>query len=266
MSVAERVAEAGRVRPDPEAKGPLRSGPQHWIALVRTTLYRVTATVYFLLVTLISSWMLLMPQGAMRWAFSMWSRGDMFLLRWLGGQRVEVLGRENIPDGAALVAAKHQSAWETLALIPLLPNGSIIMKKELMQIPVYGRYARHFGMISVDRTAGISALKQLAQDAGDVLAEGRQVVIFPEGTRRPVGAAPDYKPGAIFLYERLNVPIVPVALNSGLLWPRGRYVRYPGTITVSFLPQIPAGLDRKTAQARLIEAIESESDRLAGLT
>lgn len=256
----------GAARPDPDANGALRSGVPHLVALVRTTLYRVCATVYFLVVTTLCLWVLLMPPKVVRWIFNAWARSDMWLLRVLGGQRVEVLGRENIPHGAALVASKHQAAWETLALLPLLPAGSIIMKKELMRIPIYGWYARHFGMIPVDRSAGVSALKQLAEDASMVLAEGRQVVIFPEGTRRPVGAAPDYKPGAFFLYERLGVPMVPVALNSGLLWPRKRYVRYPGTITVSFLPAIPPGIDRKTARARLITAIEEESDRLANRT
>lgn len=247
------------------AKGPRRSGPAHWIALARSLVYSAVATSYFVVLTILSLWMLLLPPATMRWAFNGWNASELWLMRVMVGQKLRVIGRENIPDGPALVAAKHQSAWETMALIPLLPCGTVIMKKELMQIPLFGWFARHFGMIPVDRSAGTRALKQLAEDARAALADGKQIVIFPEGTRRLVGAPPDYKPGAFFLYQQLGVPMVPVALNSGLLWPRGRLVRYPGTITVSFLPPIPPGLPRAEARAALIEAIETESDRLAGI-
>lgn len=248
--------------PTLDAKGPRRSGPAHAVALVRSLVYSVVATLVFILASLAMSWALLLPADRTRFAFTSWARIDLFLMRVILGQRMVVLGRENIPPGAALVASKHFAQWETVALVPLLPNGRIILKKELLSIPLYGAYARHYGMIAVDRSAGASALKQLATDSAAVLAEGAQIVIFPEGTRRPVGAPPDYKPGAVFLYERLGVPMVPVALDSGLLWPRRRFVRYPGTITVSFLPPIPPGLDRKTAQRRLVDAIETETARL----
>jgi 1-acyl-sn-glycerol-3-phosphate acyltransferase len=222
----------------------------------------VVATVFFVFMSVAMSWVLLFPRGRPRWALDSWAAADLLILRVIVGQRTRVLGRENIPAGPALVAAKHQAAWETMALLPLLPSGRIILKKELLSIPLYGAFARHFGMIAVDRSAGAAALKQLATDAEAVLAQGAQIVIFPEGTRRTIGAPPDYKPGAIFLYDKLGVPMVPVALNSGLLWPRGRFVRYPGTVTVSFLPAIPPGIDRKVAQRRLIDAIETETARL----
>jgi 1-acyl-sn-glycerol-3-phosphate acyltransferase len=215
-----------------------------------------------MLVTTLGAWVLLLPKGRMRSALSFWAAGDLWLLRVIAGQRVRVIGRENVPDGAALVAAKHQAEWETMALLPILPRSVVILKKELLSIPLYGWYARHFGMIPIDRAAGSSALKALAADAGQALEKGAQLVIFPEGTRRPVGAPPDYKPGAIFLYERLAVPMVPVALNSGLFWPRRRFVRYPGTITLSFLPPVPPGLPRAEAKARLEAAVEKETARL----
>ncbi|MEO1103019.1 MAG: lysophospholipid acyltransferase family protein [Pseudomonadota bacterium] len=244
------------------AKGPRRPGLQHVVALVRSAIYSVVATTYFLVTTTLCAWVMFFPADKMRGFLLWWARGDMWLLRVICGQRVEIRGAENRPTGAALVASKHQSAWETLALIPLLPRGVIILKKELLQIPVYGWYASYYGMIPVDRSGGPSALKQLAIDAKAAIDDGFQIVIFPEGTRQLVGAPPDYKPGAIFLYERLKVPMVPVALNSGLLWPRRRFVRYPGTITVSFLPAIPPGLKRGEAKERLQTAIERETDRL----
>lgn len=257
-TTAERPA--GATADDPQ--GPRRDGLAHAVALVRSAVYSAVATVFFVLVTLAMSPVLLFPKSRTRWALNGWAAADLVLLRVIVGQRIRVLGRENIPAGPALVASKHQSAWETMALLPLLPNGRVILKKELLSIPLYGAFARHYGMISVDRSAGAAALKQLAIDAERVIADGGQIVIFPEGTRRALGAPPDYKPGAIFLYDRLGVPIVPVAVNSGLLWPRHRFVRYPGTVTVSFLPPIPPGLDRKVAQRRLIDAIETETARI----
>ena len=264
----ERVSALGGSRKaSPEVavavpKAPRRRGPGHWIALVRSAVYSVVATGYFLVTTTSLAFVLLLPPDATRRLLILWAAGDVLLLRVICGQKVRVLGRENVPDGAALIASKHQSAWETLAFLPILPKGAVILKKELLAIPLYGWFARHYGMIPIDRTAGPAALKRLAVDAKAALERGHQIVIFPEGTRQLVGAPPDYKPGAIFLYERLGVPMVPTALNSGLTWPRGRFVRYPGTITVSFLPPIPPGVKRAEVKARLQNAIETETDRI----
>ncbi len=247
---------------DATQKGPRRHGLPHIVALVRSVAYSIATTIMFLMLSLLFMWVMLLPRGRTRLLLDVWGRLDQFLLRILCGQKIVVRGEHNKPVGPALVAAKHQSAWETTALIPMLPKGVVILKKELLKIPIYGWYARYYGMIPVDRAGGAAALKQLAEDAKRSVAEGYQIVIFPEGTRRLVDAPPDYKPGAIFLYDRLKVPMVPVALNSGLLWPRRRMVRYPGVITISFLPAIPPGLPRAEAQARLQDAIERETDRL----
>ena len=256
MTLADKPKAAAK------PKGPRRHGLPHAIALVRSVVYSVVSTTAFLAFTLSCTWALLLPPQRTRYLLNMWGRADVFLLRVLCGQKVVVLGAHNQPRGPALVAAKHQAAWETTALIPMLPNGVIILKKELLRIPVYGWFARHYGMIPVDRSGGAAALKQLAEEARKAVDQGHQILIFPEGTRQVVDAPPDYKPGAIFLYHQLKVPMVPVALNSGLLWPRRRIVRYPGTITVSFLPAIPPGLPRAEAQERLQNAIERETDRL----
>lgn len=243
-------------------KGPRRSGLPHAIALARSVVYSITSTAAFIGITLGCLWALLLPPDRTRFLFSWWAWTDIFLLRVICGQRVRVLGAQNVPDGPALVAAKHQAAWETTALVPMLSKGVIILKKELLRIPVYGWYASHYGMIPVDRAGGSAALKQIAEEGRKAVARGHQILIFPEGTRQLVDAPPDYKPGAIFLYQQLKVPLVPVALNSGLLWPRRRMVRYPGIITVSFLPAIPPGLPRAEVQERLQSAIERETDRL----
>ncbi len=192
----------------------------------------------------------------------LWGRVCLLLLRVLAGIRLEIRGRGHIPAGAALVAAKHQSAFETFALLPLLPFPAMVMKAELGKIPLFGAYSRVCGMILIDRRKGATALREMTAQAKAEAAKGRQVTIFPEGTRRTPGAAPAYQPGVALLYKGLGLPCVPVALNSGLYWPRRSVRKHPGTIVVEFLPPIPPGLDSKTFLARLEAAIEGGSDRL----
>jgi 1-acyl-sn-glycerol-3-phosphate acyltransferase len=152
--------------------------------------------------------------------------------------------------------------WETFAILPLLDDPAMVLKRELSFIPFFGWFIFKFRMIRVERSAGRSALKRMVADAREAARMDRQIVIFPEGTRRPPGAPPAYKPGAAALYLSLRLPCVPVALNSGLYWPRRKFLRYPGTIIMEFLPPIPAGLSREAFSTRLEEVIESASNRL----
>ena len=191
-----------------------------------------------------------------------WARTSLWWLRVLTGIKIEVRGREHIPTQGAIVAGKHQSLWETFAMLPLLEDPAMVLKRELTWIPLFGWFALKFRMIAVDRKAGASALKNMIETARQAIAAGRQILIFPEGTRRPPDASPDYKPGAAALYLQLHVPCVPFALNSGLYWPRRKFLRYPGTIVVEFLPPIPAGLKRRKFSAQLENAIESATTRL----
>jgi 1-acyl-sn-glycerol-3-phosphate acyltransferase len=192
----------------------------------------------------------------------LWARIALFLLRALAGIRVEVRGHGNIPRGAALVAAKHQSAFETFALFPILPAPTLVMKSELRRIPLFGRFTEIAGMIEVDRAKGSTALRDMVQRCREEAEKGRQIVIFPEGTRRPPGAEPAYQPGIALLYKSLGLPTIPVALNSGLYWPRRSFLKYSGTIVIEFLPPLEPGLDSRTFLARLETAIETASDRL----
>jgi 1-acyl-sn-glycerol-3-phosphate acyltransferase len=184
-------------------------------------------------------------------------------MRVIVGTKLEVRGHENLPAEPAIIAAKHQSAWDTFGIVPLVRDPAIIMKQELLKLPLYGRFSRKFGMIFVQRDLGPAALRRMARDAEDRAAQGRDIVIFPEGTRRPPGAPPAYKPGIALLYETLDMPCVPVALNSGLFWPRHSIKRRPGTLVVEFLPAIPPGLPRREFMALLEERIEAASARLA---
>jgi len=206
----------------------------------------------------------LAPRAVGRPILRGWALLTLWMLRVLVGQRFAVIGAENIPPGGAVFASKHQSAWETIALLVPLQRAVFVLKAELMRLPLWGRLARSQGMIAVDRAAGSAAMLAMARAAEAAVAAGGQLVIFPEGTRRPVGAPPDYKPGVVLLYSRLGVPCVPVAHNSGVFWPHGSFIRYPGTITLSFLPALRPDLTRHAFLSVLTSAIETETDRLVG--
>ena len=195
-------------------------------------------------------------------ALALHARTELWLLKTIVGTKLEVRGREKLPNGACLVASKHQSAWETFALIPLFRDPAYLMKRELFYVPFHGWFSYKFKMIPVDRDKGPTALRRMLAQAKTRAAVGREIVIFPEGTRRAPGAPPDYKTGVFLLYEALQIPCMPVALNSGLFWPRRSFKRYPGTIVVEFLDPIPPGLPKREFLPRLQETIETASNRL----
>jgi 1-acyl-sn-glycerol-3-phosphate acyltransferase len=200
-----------------------------------------------------------------RWsirALQVWARSSLFWLRVIAGIKMEVRGREFIPTGAAIVAGKHQSFWETFAILPLVDDPAMVLKKELTYIPFFGWFIYKFRMIPVERSSGTQALRSMLDAAAEAAALGRQIVIMPEGTRQAPGDPPDYKPGAAALYGKLGLSCIPFALNSGLYWPRRRFLRRPGTIVISFLEPIPPGLDRKAFQKSLERAIETETAKL----
>jgi 1-acyl-sn-glycerol-3-phosphate acyltransferase len=161
-----------------------------------------------------------------------------------------------------IVASKHQSTWETFALLTILEDPIFVLKRELMWIPVFGWCMRKAGMIPVDRGAGRATLSAMTARAQDALADGRQIIIFPEGTRRPAGAPPKYKFGVAFVYEDCAAPCVPIALNSGLYWSRRRFLRFPGKVRVEVLDPIPPGLDRKAFFTDLEQTLEVATARL----
>lgn len=230
--------------------------------MIRSLIYAVVFYANTALFLVLGSPLLLGPR---RWAMmglKAHAHASLWWLRLIVGTRLEVRGRQRLPDGPALIAAKHQSAWDTFALVTLFRDPAIVMKAELGWIPFYGWFSHKFRHIFVKRDRGPSALKALIRDARERVAAGREIVLFPEGTRRAPGAPPDYKPGVVALYEALDVPCVPVALNSGLFWPRRRWQRHPGTIVVEFLEPIPPDLPRAAFRQVLIERIEGATSRL----
>jgi 1-acyl-sn-glycerol-3-phosphate acyltransferase len=199
-----------------------------------------------------------------------WADGINLLLRWICNIHVRIEGREHVPAGPAMIAAKHQSLWDTAIVLRLFRGPAIVMKQELLKIPVYGALCRAQGMIAVDRAGGAKALKAMLKDARDAAAANRKLLIFPQGTRTLPGEAAPYQPGVAALYRDLKIPVVPVALNSGFFWPKRGILRRPGTIVLRFLPAIPAGLDRDAFMQELQTHIESanaalEAETRAGL-
>ncbi|MBV8684873.1 MAG: 1-acyl-sn-glycerol-3-phosphate acyltransferase [Caulobacteraceae bacterium] len=191
-----------------------------------------------------------------------WAKVFTAMLAPICGVRVEVRGREHMPAGPALVAAKHQCMFDALGTMAIYPDACFVTKKELFAIPLFGWYARRAGMIPVDRSGHSKALRQLVSDARERMSEARQLVIFPEGHRMPPGETGDYQPGVAALYRELGLPCTPVATNSGVHWPAHGFIRRPGTIVYEFLPPIPAGLHRATFMRELQERIEPASRAL----
>ena len=236
----------------------MTAGPSMARSLLFNVLFYVTTTLF----VVIGSPLLFAPRSWAMVALKVHSNFELWLLRAIVGTKIEVRGRENIPQGPCLVASKHQSAWETFALIPLFRDPALLMKRELFFIPFHGWFSRKFQMIPVDRDKGPSALRRMLREAKKRIDDGREIIIFPEGTRRPPGAPPDYKTGIVLLYDALGVPCLPVALNSGLFWPRRSAIRCPGTIVVEILKPVPPGLPRDEFLRRLETAIEGASSRL----
>jgi 1-acyl-sn-glycerol-3-phosphate acyltransferase len=226
------------------------------VTVIRSLLFNVLFYVNLILFLVLGSPFFFTPRIWSIRALQVWARSSLWLLRVVAGIGMELRGREHIPQGPALIAGKHQSFWETFAILPWLDDPAMVLKKELIYIPWFGWFAYKFRMIAVERSAGSAALRNLVRQAEACIADGRQVVIMPEGTRRAPDDPPAYKPGAAALYATLGVPCVPFALNSGLFWPRRKFLRHPGTIVLEFLPPIPPGLPRKAFQAALERAIE----------
>ncbi len=230
--------------------------------LIRSLLFTAVFYINTAVFLVGGSWLLLAPRHWAMAGLKAHARASLWWMRMICGTHMEVRGRENLPDRPFLVAAKHQSAWDTFALIPVFEDPALVMKAELMRIPLYGWFSSKFGMIPIRRETGPSALREMLREAQLRLDANREILVFPEGTRRLPDAPPDYKPGILMMYDRLDVPCVPLALNSGLFWPRNSQLRHPGTIIVEILPTIPAGLPRKTFAAELETAVETATHRL----
>ncbi|MBI3446625.1 MAG: 1-acyl-sn-glycerol-3-phosphate acyltransferase [Magnetospirillum sp.] len=232
------------------------------MTVLRSALFIAFIWVWTLVLSLLYLPLLALPRRAMRPAVKLWLTGVLGALRVIAGLAWELRGAENVPAGPLIIASKHQSAFETFVFHLLLSDPAYILKRELLWIPFFGWYLGKSGVIAIDRSAGTKALKAMVKGAEDAVAQGRPVVIFPEGTRAAPGAKLPYHSGVAMLYGALKVPVVPIALNSGLFWRRRGFAKKPGTLTIEALPAILPGMDRKAFMAELESRIETASDRL----
>jgi len=233
------------------------------LEMLRSLLFQLAFMVWSSLIALYSLIPLMRGDRDQVFAInSFWSRSINWLLHAIAGIDCRIEGREHVPDGPALIAAKHQSLWDTTIIFHLFGRPAVVMKKELLRVPIYGWLTRAQGMIAVDRDGGAKALKQMLKDARAVVAEGRKLVIFPQGTRTRPGERLPYQSGVAALYRDLGLPVVPVAVNSGIFWPKRGLRRRRGTIVLRFLPAIPPGLSREAFMAELESRIETATEKL----
>jgi 1-acyl-sn-glycerol-3-phosphate acyltransferase len=194
-------------------------------------------------------------------ALRAWTRAILWGLHWIVGATVSIEGLEHAPKGGALIACKHQAMLDTVLPSLFLAEPVFVYKRELANTPILGLYLAR-NQIAVDRGGYATALKSIVRGAREAVAKGRQVLIFPEGTRQEVDAAPDYKPGIAAMYRDLNLPVTPIALNTGLIWKPKGIIRNPGHVTVKILPPIPPGLSREEFMRELENRIEGECQAL----
>lgn len=232
------------------------------MAVLRSLLFNITFFGYGLINAIVMlPWLPASRASTVR-GLRHWANAVFWCLDKIIGLRYEVRGLENLPDGPAILASKHQSAWDTGFFFQIAGDPAYVLKKELLRVPMFGWYLAKVGMIAVDRNAGASAMKKMVKDAAGVIKEGRKVVIFPEGTRTEPGEHTTYHPGVAAMDKAVDAPVIPVALNSGLFWGPKRFIKRPGIVTVEFLPALPKGLRSRDLMQQLEEAIETASNRL----
>lgn len=231
---------------------------------IRSLVFHIAFYGWTVLCSLFFVPLLVFPKSYTLSAVRGWGTGSFWLASHILGLKFKVLGLENISSTPLIFAAKHQSAWETIVFHHLRFNVAIVLKQDLLWIPFFGWYLKKVGMIPLSRSKrkGTQSLKKLLNAAQGAVQEGRQILIFPEGTRAKPGEAGTYHAGVASLYLHLNLPVVPVALNSGIYWPRRGFLRYPGVVTMAFLKPIQPGLPRKKFMEKLQNAIESTTNTL----
>jgi 1-acyl-sn-glycerol-3-phosphate acyltransferase len=228
----------------------------------RSLIFNICFFLWAMLASALFAPLFLISPHAARKSGRPWALGALFLAKHICGITYEIRGREHMLAAPAIYASKHQSAWDTVIFLTLLHHPAYVLKRELLRIPLWGWYLWRMQMIAIDRSAGASAMKHMLKQAKAALAAHRPIVIYPEGTRTRPGATPHYHPGTTALYGFLNVPVVPVALNSGYFWGKDAFLKRPGKIILEFLPAIAPGMAKPEFAATLEKTIETASSAL----
>lgn len=229
---------------------------------IRSVIFNVALVAWCIIAPMIFLPLTLFGSKGTLFAAKMWAWLSIYLAKIICGIKYEVRGKKFIPDFPCIIASKHQSAWETMALFFILKKPVFILKKELLYIPFLNIFIYLLGSIRLDRGGGVSALKKMVKSAADKVKKGQQVIIFPEGTRTRIGEKKEYRGGVGMVYAESNIKVVPIALNSGLYWPKNSFIKKPGKIIVEFLPHIEPGLTRENFMKKMEEQIESASTKL----
>ena len=229
---------------------------------LRSLIFNIILILSIVLIGLLSLPMLLGPRAGVAFIRDVWIKLIIGVLRVVVGLRHEVNGLEHLPKQNISIASKHQSAWETLALHLIFKDPAIILKKELLKLPILGWFISKVGMVPINRSGGGSALKSMIEVAKRWSDSGRPIIIFPQGTRVGVDEKLRYHPGVFAIYKALDLPVVPVALNSGVFWPKQSFTKQAGTIKLEVLEPIPPGLGRKEFMDLLEMKIEKTSRNL----
>lgn len=229
---------------------------------VRSSLFKAVFYVWTALFCVLYLPLFWMPRNGLIAFQGIWSRGVRVILRLIMNIRLEVRGVEYIPSGGALIAMKHQSSFDTFVMHTVVSHPAFVMKKELLKIPLYGQFCLNTGMVPVDRDGGLKALKKLMKDSAKSIDEDRQLIIFPEGSRTIPGQHVEYQSGIFGIYKYTKKPVIPVALNSGVYWPKKGHLMAGGTIVFDFLEPIEAGLAKDDFMNALENKIETASNAL----
>lgn len=233
---------------------------------VRSFIFAVVACLWTGVLFVVGLPILVLPRRFVQRLARLWTRGLLVLLSGICGLTYRIAGREHLPAGPVIIAANHQSAWDTLVFHAVLPDPVFVLKRELLQVPFLGWYLSRAGNIAIDRRAGFRALKVMLPQVLRRLDEGAQIIVFPEGVRAAPGELQPFQPGIAALYRAAAVPVVPAALNSGVFWRRRSFTKHRGQITLEFLPPLPAGLDREAFMTELAARIGAAASRLAAAT
>ncbi|WP_310619273.1 lysophospholipid acyltransferase family protein [Flexibacterium corallicola] len=232
------------------------------MSILRTILFNIVFYLSTIVYLIVISPILALPRKKGLWVYPWWGLMARFQLRWIGGIKSEILDVDRIPKGGCIVAIKHQSSWEAITLYSLFQDSAYIIKRDLTYVPLTGWYLLKYKFITVHRGERSLTVAKMIDDAKTAINDGRTIVIFPEGTRQPLGAAPKYKLGICNLYNELGCPVIPIAVNSGAYWPRHGFFCPPGTIRAQVLPAIPPNLPQDEFMKILTESLEEASNRL----
>ncbi len=231
--------------------------------MIKGVLYYIIFALNLFIFSIIFLPLFFLPRSIGLMVLRFWAKISQTILYYLCKVDFEIHGKEFIPKERVLIASKHQSTWETINFLHILDKPPVmILKKELLFIPFFGQYALKFGNIAINRKVGTSAIKDMLKKAKKTKDLGRSILIFPEGTRSAINSEPEYKRGVLALYKNLEIPCVPVALNSGLFWPKNKLKKKSGKILIEFLQPIQPGLSDNDFMMVLQTRIEDATKRL----